>query len=422
MRRLYSAALLVLLPLALLRLWWRGRSNPAYRKHWRERLGFYPAIGARSTHPPVWIHAVSVGEVVAAAPLVKSLRERRPDLALLLTTTTPTGQDASVRQFGRTVTTAYFPFDLPCCVERFLNHFQPRALLIMETELWPNLLAACNQRGISVFLVNGRLSEKSARRYRLGGSLVREMLASLTRIALQSESDTARFVALGAARARIDVTGSLKFDVSIPASVHEEGAALRRQLGADRPVWMAASTRPGEEEVLLEVFTKLTATFPNLLLVLAPRHPERFADVRALCERQALTVCRSEGMAAANRAGIFLLNTMGELLRFYAASDVAFVGGSIAPLGGHNVLEPAGLGLPVVTGPYLYNFQEISQKLVTGGSLKIGHDVHDIALAVAYWLANSDARDQAGRRGEAIVAENRGATGRVIDILLAHGI
>ena len=421
LRRLYSAIYLSLLPLILLRLWWLGRRNPAYRARWQERLGYYS--GTVNSAAPLWIHAVSVGEVAAAAPLIKALREQNATRAILLTTTTPTGRDAVERQLGQDVTHVYFPYDLEFIVRRFLAHFRPRGLLLMETELWPNVIAVCRQANLPVLLINGRLSAKSARRYRWFQSLCRPMLGSLVQAAVQTAADAQRLCALGAAPAAVVVTGSLKFDLYVPASIYEEAAALRRNLGLSRPIWMAGSTRLGEEDPLLEVYTILKARLPTLLLVLAPRHPERFAEVHELCRRRALqTQLRSAGVACAPAIEVFVLDTMGELMRFYAACDVAFVGGSLVPLGGQNILEPAAVGVPVVTGPHLFNFLEIAQKLVAGGSLKIADDAHAIADLTAGWLFDSDARDAAGRRGREIVEANRGATQKVLALLNAQGL
>jgi len=267
---------------------------------------------------------------------------------------------------------AYFPYDLEFIVKRFLNHFQPRALLLMETELWPNVMAGCGARMVPVFLINGRLSAVSATRYGWIKPLVRQMLRSVTKAAMQTAADGERLISLGADPTRVVVTGSLKFDLHVPASIYEESAAIRRELGQSRPLFMAGSTRPGEEEQLLDALTRVKAKFPGVLLVLAPRHPERFPLVTALCERRGFKLHpRSAGLNCADDVDIFLLDTMGEMMRFYAACDIAFVGGSLVPLGGHNVLEPAALGVPVVVGPHMFNFLEITQQLAAGGALRL---------------------------------------------------
>jgi len=417
-RQVYSALYLLLLPFVLSRLWWRGRRNPAYRERWQERIGSYSRTAA--DQQPFWIHAVSVGEVAASVPLVKALREVFPAHPVLFTTTTPTGRDAVARQFGQGVAHVYFPYDVGFVVRRFLTHFKPRALLLMETELWPNVMAVCARQALPVFLVNGRLSASSARRYGWFKPLVRSMLAAVTKAAVQTESDAERLIALGAAAERVIVTGSLKFDLHVPASIYEEAAAVRRELGQSRSLFMAGSTRAGEEELLLDAFAQVKMRFPAALMVLAPRHPERFVEVAELCRRRGYQLhLRSAGVTCSDTVDVFLLDSMGELMRFYAACDVAFVGGSLVPLGGHNVLEPAALGVPVVVGPHMFNFLEITRKLVIGGSLKLAENTAEIADIVVTWFANSDARDAAGRSGRAIVEANRGATGRVLAMLEA---
>ncbi len=412
MKWAYRAIAFCLLPLLLLRLAWRGLSNPPYRERWRERLGCFGE--GQPTRDALWIHAVSVGEVGAAAPLIRALRVRDAALPVLVTTTTPTGQATLARLFGPSVQHVYFPYDLPFIVRRFLRRFEPRALLLMETELWPSLIHACRARDIPILLVNGRLSERSAARYGRLPGLARSMLRELSHAAVQTAEDATRLVALGLPAAAVTVTGSLKFDVNLPASIHEEGAALRRELGVNRPVLMAGSTRPGEEGLLLEAFATLKSRFPDAMLLLAPRHPERFDAVVEQCRRAGWrTGRRRDGLAAAPGLDLLVVDTMGELLRFYAACDVAFVGGSLLPFGGQNVLEPAGLGIPVITGPHLFNFADIGDKLANGGALRVVNDPDALARQVAEWFLDSDARDSVGRAGRAIVEANRGATGRV---------
>lgn len=421
MRFLYSVAFTLALPLILFRLWWRGRRNPAYRQRWRERFGLYER--AVRCDDPLWVHAASVGEVGAAAPLVKALRDRFPGVPVLITTTTPTGFDTVLRQLGATVRHVYFPYDLPWVVRRFLAHFRPRMLLLMETELWPNVVQACARAGLPTLLVNARMSERSARRYARLPRMTAGMLRSLTAIAAQTKADAARLVALGANAGAIGVTGSLKFDVHLPPSILEEGAAIRRELGVNRPIVMAGSTRPGEEELLFAMLAALRKRFADVLLVIAPRHPERFDAVADSSRRHGLrTARRRAGEACGPEVDLYLVDTMGELLKFYAAADVAFVGGSLAPFGGQNVLEPAALGIPVVTGPHLYNFQEIAEKLRDAGALKIAADAPALADVVGGWLADSDLRDAAGRAGCALVRRNKGATASIVRLIEACGL
>ena len=420
MRRLYSWLFALALPLILLRLGWQSLRNAAYRDRWPQRLGCY----AEGTRPesPLWIHAVSVGEVGAAAPLIRALRERYPYRSILVTTYTPTGYATVARQFGETVRHAYFPYDLPVIVRRFLRHFRPCMLLLMETELWPNVIHECRAAGIPVLLVNGRMSERSARRYRAFRGLCASMLAEVTSFAAQTRADAARLTTLGADPGRITVTGSLKFDVHLPPSIFEEGASIRRELGASRAILMAGSTRQGEEELLLQALRQLRHQFPELLLILAPRHPERFDSVAELLKREGWRfVRRARGEAVMPGTEVLLLDTMGELLKFYAATDLAFVGGSLMPLGGHNVLEPATVGVPVLAGPHLFNFAEIAEKLQMAGALRLVEGPEALARSAAEWLGDSDARDRAGRAGREIVAHNKGATRAVLEMLGAAG-
>ncbi|MBI5617314.1 MAG: lipid IV(A) 3-deoxy-D-manno-octulosonic acid transferase [Gammaproteobacteria bacterium] len=416
MRALYTVAFIFSLPLILLRLWWRGRRNPGYRARWWERFGIYR--GTPLLDRPVWIHAVSVGEVSAASPLIKALRDRHRQLPILVTTTTPTGFDTVSRQFPGAVAHVYFPYDVPFVVRRLLRRFRPRALVLMETELWPNVVAVCTADGVPVYLVNARLSARSAERYAILPRMTRKMLEGFSGIAVQNAADAARFLDLGAPAARTQVTGSMKFDVSYPASLREEGAALRRELGVNRPILMAGSTRPGEEEVVLEAFAILRQRHPNCLLVLAPRHPERFESVVAMCRQRGFAVVsRRAGQACTEDTAVFLLDTMGELMCFYAASDVAFVGGSLVPAGGHNVLEPAVVGVPIVVGPHLFNFAEISTLLEAAGALKIVQGAADMAAMASRWMSDSNARDLAGCAGRDVVMQSRGATERTLALL-----
>ncbi len=419
MRTLYRLLIMLLLPALALRLWWKGLGNKGYRERWRERFGHYaPEPPGSKLRTPLWIHAVSVGEVAAAVPLIKALRQALPEVDLLITTTTPTGRDAVTRQFGQAMRHVYFPYDAGFIVRRFLAHFRPRALIILETELWPNLLAHCAAGNIPAYLVNGRLSASSANRYALLRSLVAPMLSQFAGVAMQTRDDADRLLGLGAPAARLHVTGSLKYDVHVPASLFEEAASLRRDLGLDRPVWIAASTRAGEEVEVLAALARVTKALPRVLLVLAPRHPERFREVEELCLAAGLSVHRrTAGPLAERRVEVFLLDTMGELMKFYAAADVAFVGGSLLPFGGQNMLEPAALGVPVVTGPSLYNFAAIAERLADAGALRVAGTTEEVAMHVVAWLSDSEQRDAAGRAGKASIAANRGATQRTLAML-----
>lgn len=411
----YSFVLYLLVPWVLLRLAWLGMRNPGYWRRWRERFGRVPV--AYAGRRPVWIHAVSVGEVQVARALVERLRELRPGLDLLVTTTTPTGADLLAQTLGSSVRHLYFPYDLPHVIRRYLERIQPALVMLIETEIWPNLIAACGDRDIPVLLINGRLSARSYAGYRLGGELVRSAVAGLRGIAAQTAEDARRLVKLGAASAGVTVTGSIKFDARIPASLREQAEPLRRSLGVNRPVLIAASTHGGEEEQLLSAFARIRSTRPDALLLLVPRHPERGDAVAALVRARGLRCCRRSEGAINVGADVFLGDTLGELALFYAAADVAFVGGSLVPVGGHNLLEPAALGIPVLTGPHVFNFGEIVTLLERGGAVTLVRNAEELADRVSALFGDATRRIQAGEAGRAVVRANRGATQRVLEVV-----
>ncbi len=414
-RRIYSLLLYLLLPAALVRLLVRGLRNHGYWHRWGERFGFVTQFPQGA----IWIHAVSVGEVRATVPLVAALEQRFPGRRILMTTMTPTGS-AQVRElFGIRVAHCYVPYDLPSAVRRFLVRTQPQLALIMETELWPNLFHFCAARSIPIVVANVRMSEKSMRRYQRFGTFTRATLAQVRIFAAQSEADAARLRVLGAAAQSVHVTGSMKFEINPPASLREQAQALRRQWGAQRPVWIAASTREGEDELVLEQFGFLRQRLPTLLLVLVPRHPERFATVARLCRRTGFGVeLRSERQATlAPGVDILVGDTMGELPLFYAAADVAFVGGSLVPTGGHNLLEPAAAGVAVVFGPNMFNFAEIARLTrERGAGTQVGNS-DEMGRAIAAYLENANLRFNAGDAGRKMVEENRGALERTLALM-----
>jgi 3-deoxy-D-manno-octulosonic-acid transferase len=418
MRILYTLLLYLLVPLVLLRLAWRGLRAPAYWRRWPERFGFIePPPGERV----IWIHAVSVGEVQAAVPLVRALLEKYPAYSLLLTTVTPTGSARVTALFGEEVAHVYAPYDLPGVVQRFFQRARPQLAIVMETELWPNLFHACRTRQVPLLLVNARLSARSVAGYRRVKPLVAQTLENVTEIAAQGEADAARFVQLGAPPERITVSGNLKFEQRIPPGLLERAAVLRRDWGTDRPVWVAASTHEGEDEQLLEVFKKLRESFAKCLLVLVPRHPERFAAVAELCRQHGLNiVLRSERRPCESDTQVFVGDSMGELPLFLAAADVAFVGGSLVPHGGHNLLEPAALGVPVASGPHMFNFTEICELMLQAGACEVVGNGDELAATLGRWLADENERHRVGERGRQVVEKNRGALQTVLTMIDRH--
>ena len=392
----------------------RGISNRAYLQRLGERLG----IGYPRLERCIWIHAVSVGEVVAAVPLIRALARRYPDRPLLVTTVTPTGAARVAAVFGDEVQHTYIPFETPTMVDRFFTATNPEIALILETEIWPNLYRGCGVRGIPLVLVSARISPKSVRSYRRLLPLFRETLSHGIVIAAQSDADAERFLSLGAAADRTRVTGNIKFDVELAPDLPLRGRELRSELFGDRPVWIAASTHEGEEELVLDAHRKLLENHPNLLLVLVPRHPQRFQGVRELAARQDMSVvARTDGEPCSATTQVFLGDTMGELTLFYAASDVAFVGGSLVPIGGHNLLEPAALGRPLLSGPHVFNAQEIADMFVSRHACRIVNDSNELADEAERLLSDPARATRMGDAGRDILERNRGALARLMAMI-----
>lgn len=416
-RRLYSLLLYLGIPVILLRLLWRSRQAPAYRQRIAERFGLRLPVGNRQT---IWVHAVSVGETLAALPLIKKIQAEHPQRQLLITTMTPTGSAQVRRSFGDSVTHAYAPYDLPFAVRRFLDAMRPALLLIIETELWPNMLHFSSRRDIPVLLINARLSQKSAQGYRRLGRLTRSMLQNLDLVCAQNRSDAERFVSIGLADSRIAVTGSIKFDVYIDQALRVRAAELRGQWSprAQREIWIAASTHHGEDALVIAAHRRLLRQFPELLLVLVPRHPERFDQVYALCDASGIATQRRSLVQQLQPAtGILLADTMGELSLLFGACDIAFVGGSLVPTGGHNMIEPAAWGLPVLCGPHLFNFADVSRALEEQGGLIIVQDQEQLAEQLAVLLGDREKRRRGGAANMRVVEQNRGALQRQFDVV-----
>ncbi|MBY4676432.1 lipid IV(A) 3-deoxy-D-manno-octulosonic acid transferase [Marinobacterium arenosum] len=404
-RLLYSLLFYLALPLVLLRLWRRSRKAPAYAERLGERFGF----GAERSERPLWIHAVSVGETLAIAPLVELLLARQPQLPILLTTTTPTGAERVRALFGDRVEHRYCPYDLPDALNRFLKRTDPRGLIVVETELWPNMIAACAARQLPVLVANARLSARSARGYHRFGVLTRPLLRQLSLVAAQHASDGERFVALGLPLERLQVTGSIKFDIRLPADIEQHGEALRQSWGAGRPVLVAGSTHEGEEQALLAMLPALRQEHPQLLLVLVPRHPERFDRVAELAQQQGYRTARRSLADVDTDSEVYIGDTMGELVKFYAAADLCFVGGSLIERGGHNPLEPAMLGKPVLMGSQVFNFAEICRQLAEAGGLTLAESEDQLQEHLARLLANPKRAQQQGLAARQFVAANQGA-------------
>jgi 3-deoxy-D-manno-octulosonic-acid transferase len=415
MRLLYTALFYLLLPFIVARLLWRGIKAPAYRQRWAERFGFY-----KDRHPQgaIWFHAVSVGESEALFPLVKLLRQHHPEAPILVTTTTPTGSARVNAVLGDSVAHVYLPYDLPGAIKRFIAHFQPRLAVIMETEIWPNLLHICAEKNLPAFIANARMSEKSARGYRRLPALIAEAMTAIQGIAAQTREDAQRFIAVGAAPAIVQVTGNIKFDLEIAGDIDQQARRLRESVFPGRMVWIAGSTHKGEEEQVLDAHARLQRRFPGLLLILVPRHPERFEDAYQLCRRQGLNaVRRSLKQVCDEYTSVYLGDTMGELKLLYAAADVALVGGSLVPVGGHNVLEPAALGIPVLFGAHMFHFKEIADRMLEQSAALQCLDREILFKNIAGLLENPQRRDELAARGKAFVAGNQGAIERVLAML-----
>ena len=407
-RQIYTFLLYLLMPWALLHLLWRSRRQREYLSHWGERFGYY---GGKPDRPVIWIHAVSVGETRAAEPLIAALRARYPDYLVLLTHMTPTGRQTGVELFGDSVTQSYLAYDLPSAVERFLSHWQPAFGLIIETELWPNLIAACAQRKIPVMLVNGRLSDKSARRYELLSALTRDALEEMSGIAAQSEADAARLSHLGAMD--VAVLGNLKFDITPPAEQLALGHVFRQRIGT-RPVLLCASTREGEEALILDAWSR--ARLPeNILLVIVPRHPQRFGDVagRVSAHRMKLQR-RSDDLAVATDTQVWLGDSLGEMFAYYEACNVAFVGGSLVDLGGQNMIEPCAVGRPVLIGPSSFNFSSAADNAIAAGACRRVSDAAEMLSTAAALLGDEAARTKMENAALVFAERHRGATARTV--------
>jgi 3-deoxy-D-manno-octulosonic-acid transferase len=415
MRVLYTFTMYLLTPVILYRLTLRGLRARGYLSRWLERFGFFPDAGLKAT---VWVHAVSVGEVNAAAPLVEALRRRYADHRIVVTTVTPTGSNRVRQLWGEQLFHVYLPYDLPASVRRFLDRIRPCIAVIMETEIWPNLFFECERRGIPIVVANARLSQKSLRGYGPVRPLARDAIRCATFVAAQSQPDAERLLELGARPERLRVVGNLKYDMHVPADFAAQAAQTRSAWGAARPVWIAASTHEGEELAVIEAHSRLMRRFPDALLLVAPRHPERFKPMAQLCRSYGFaTATRSEDHSAAVDTQCFVIDTLGELVAYLACADLAFVAGSLDPIGGHNVLEPAALGVPVLVGPNTFNFTEVTDLLLERGAARRIENAEALAAVLQQLLDDPACRQRMGDAARRTVEEERGAVTRTLAIV-----
>ena len=412
---LYVLLTRLALPFALAADAWKALRNPEQWNRVAQRLGFVPV----SPRPRcLWVHAVSVGEVQAAASLLTVLRGRQPDLPVTLSTVTPTGAQRARALFGDSVHHCFLPFDTPTAMRRFLDRVQPRLAVILETEIWPALYRELGRRGVPLVIGSARLSMRSVDRYRRAGALIRETLANDVVIGAQSAVDAERFHAIGAPAGRVHITGNIKLDLQIPEAAIDAGRDFRRRHAAGRPVWIAGSTHEGEEEAALAAHAAACRRHPDALLVLVPRHPKRFEAVRTMLQRRGVSYAqRSSGGVPAEGDGVFLLDTLGELQTFYAAADVAFVGGTLVTVGGHNLLEPAVLGLPILAGPHTHNAPEIARLLADSGALTTVRNGDELAGQVSGFFDDPPRAAAVGRRGRGAVDASRGAVYRLVALI-----
>jgi 3-deoxy-D-manno-octulosonic-acid transferase len=415
-RLIYNSLYTILLPLVFFRLWLRGRRLPSYKERWSERLGFVPFPPLENV---IWLHAVSVGEIVSVIPLIRSLQEST-SLPILVTTTTPTGssrlQAAFKDKMGSNLYHCYFPFDIFWVWSKFFSRINPKLLILMETEIWPSLLHQCKVKNIPVIIANARLSPKSCQRYRNIRNMLKEILDPVRIILTQSELDKQNFVSIGYDESKTKSTGNIKFDLNLPIYLDQEAKTLRQHLGDNRYVFVAASTHDGEEEIIISAYKKLKKDIPELLCLLVPRHPDRFKQVSNICLQSGLKISTRSGMQPVSPdVDIFLGDSMGEMLLFYATSDLAFVAGSLKPIGGHNLLEPAALGLAILTGHHLFNFREISQKLFNNNGAILVNNEMELVDNILKLYKNPLEAAKIGKNALQVIEDNKGAMQRQIN-------
>lgn len=419
-RPIYTLIFTLLLPLVLLRLFIRSRKAPEYRKRWAERFGVFKAPKQKNG---IWFHTVSVGEFLAAIPLIEQVMDQYPDRLITITTTTPTGSAQVQQRFADQLAAGqifhvYLPYDIPFMLNAFLKRVRPKLLVILETELWPNLIDCTARSGCKVMVANARLSAKSANGYGKFEKLVKPMLARIDRLAVQSPADAGRFTQLGMSKENLSVTGSIKFDVQLNAEWFDEAARFQSLWGHDRKVWIMASTHKGEDEIAIETHKAVLASHPDALLILVPRHPERFQSVANMAINHELVLGRrSDESSLSKDTQVVLVDSMGELMGFLAASQICCMGGTFVENGGHNPLEPAALGLPVIMGPSQFNFAQICDLLTQAGGLKTVSGEKDLTEQILIWLSHESQRIQTGEQAKSVVEANRGARQKVYELI-----
>lgn len=412
MRLFYTLLFHLLLPLVLLRLYWRGFKAPEYRKRWKQRLAIYSQKYASNV---IWIHAVSVGEAEAVFPLIKRLQEIYPAHPFLVTTTTPTGSARVQAVLSDTVSHVYFPYDLPSVVSRFLKVFRPKIGIIMEKEIWPNHYAGCADQKIPLMIINARLSANSAKGYKKIPGLVKPALENVSWVLTQTEEDQQRFIQIGAIEGKTRSVGNLKFDLECGDEIKQQAKKVKQQLFPQRFVWLIASTHEQEEKIFLQLYPQLKKHIPDLLLIIVPRHPERFSVVKKLTEKMGLKVCmRSTGQSITSKTDVYIADTMGELRLLYGTADICFVAGSMTPVGGHNILEPAAMGVPILFGPHMTNFKEIANNVLDLKAAIQCADKDDICQAVLLLYNDIDYRKKMTDQALRFLSANQGASDKII--------
>ena len=417
-RFFYTGLMYLIQPLVLCFMWVRGLKAPNYRKRLGERYGCYGNLVPPKPHGVI-VHAASVGEVIAATPLVRRIQQDYPDLPITFTTLTPTGSDRVKSAFGDSVTHCYLPYELPCAINRFIDFIQPKLCIVIETELWPNLIQQLSRRQVPFVIANARLSARSARRYGKVKARLQRMWSQISLIAPQDQISGKRFLELGYPAEKLTLTGNIKYDLQISTALREQIESLRAQWVKDRPIWIAASTHEGEEEIILQTHRQLLEKYPNLLLLLVPRHPERFNPVAELIEKEKFQFIRRSTAELPNEnTQVILGDTMGEMMLMYGISDIAFVGGSLVKHGGHNPLEPLAFKIPVISGKHTFNFPEVFRMLVeVQGVLEVNSTADALERAVEALLNSDEAKARLGNAGYEVLMENRGALQRLLDLL-----